>query len=116
MPSKKKSPHAGHPLDSSFEAVASAFRNDRQVTQGLMMASYGLKVNGKIFAMYGRSEFVVKLPKPRVDELVSNGTAKRFEPGPGRVMKEWAAFKGEKQNWMSYAQEAYDFVKAGMKK
>jgi|SRR5450755_1799816 hypothetical protein len=116
MPSKKKSPRAAHPLDASFEAVASAFRNDRHVTQGMMMASYGLKVNGKIFAMYGRSEFVVKLPKPRVDELVSNVTAKRFEPGPGGVMKEWLAFKGEKQIWVGLAQEAYDFVKAGTKK
>jgi hypothetical protein len=116
MPSKKKSPGASHPLDPSFEAVASAFRNDRQVTQGMMMASYGLKVKGKIFAMYGRYQFVVKLSKLRFDELVGSGKGKHFEPGPGRVMKEWIAFKGEKQTWMSYAQEAYDFVKAGTKK
>jgi len=116
MVPKKKSPRAAAALDPSFAAIASAFSNDRHVTQGMMMSSYGLKVNGKIFAMYGRSQFVVKLPKQRVDELVSSGTGKRFEPGPGRVMKEWIAFKGEKRNWLGLAQEAYDFVKDGTKK
>ena len=115
MPAKKKSPRSVPALDPSFAAIASAFGDKQEVTQGMMMASYGLKVKGKIFAMYGRDQFVVKLPKLRVDELVSGGKGKHFEPGPGRVMKEWIAFKGEKQNWMRYAQEAYDFVKAGTK-
>ena len=39
------------------------------------MSSYGLKVHGKIFAMFGRRQFVTKLPKQRADALVSVGLA-----------------------------------------
>lgn len=49
------------------------------------MASYGLRINGKIFAMFSRGQFVVKLPKQIVDELVSSRKGKRFDPGHGRA-------------------------------
>jgi TfoX/Sxy family transcriptional regulator of competence genes len=38
-------------VDPRFAPVADAFATDRQVTYGMMMASIGLKVSGKIFAM-----------------------------------------------------------------
>ena len=75
-----------------------------------MMSSYGLKVNGKIFAMYGRGKFVAKLSKPRVDELVSSGIGDRFNPGNGRLMKEWIAIPEHSDHWIELAREAYAFV------
>lgn len=80
------------------------------------MSSYGLKVNGKIFAMFGRGEFVTKLPKERVDQLVSDGKGRRFDPGHGRLMKEWVVVGAGKANWVELAKEAYDFVKQGQGK
>ena len=78
-----------------------------------MMCSCGLKVNGKIFAMFGRRQFVTKLPKERVDALVSVGDGKRFDPGHGRLMKEWFVVRDGKADWVELAKEAYDFVKHG---
>lgn len=78
-----------------------------------MMSSYGLKVNGKIFAMFGRRQFVAKLPKSRVDALVNAGTGKRFDPGHGRLMKEWFVVNEGGPDWIELANEAYDFVKRG---
>ena len=98
-------------LDPSFVPVADAFAHDRHVSVGKLMSSYGLKVNGKIFAMFGRGQFVTKLPKQRVDELVSAGHGKRFEPGHGRIMKEWVVVKAGTVNWIELAKEAYHFVK-----
>lgn len=47
-------------------------------------------MNGKILAMISsKSKFVLKLSKERVDELVSTGKGERFDPGHGKVMKEW---------------------------
>ena len=63
--------------------------------------------------MFGRGRFVVKLPKARVEELVRAGKGERFEPGPGRVMKEWAAFKSREEEWVELAREAYNFVREG---
>ena len=47
----------------------------------------GLKINNKVFAMVSsKGEFVVKLPRERVDALVSAGDGTRFDPGHGRLM------------------------------
>ena len=89
-----------------------AFAADRQVTSGKMMASVGLKVNGKIFAMMSRGKFVAKLPKDRVDELVRSGMGEYFDPRrDGRLMKEWIALGGTKPSWIDLATEAHCFVK-----
>jgi TfoX/Sxy family transcriptional regulator of competence genes len=100
-------------IDPRFAPVAAAFSRHRDVTAGMMMSSYGLKVNGKIFVMYGRDKFVAKLPKARVDALVDAGTGERFDPGHGRVMKEWIAIASHPERWIDLATEAYDFVKQG---
>ena len=73
--------------DPAFAPVASAFAGDPEVSAGKMMASFGLKVNGKIFVMHVRGRLVAKLPRPRVDELVAAGAGERFDPGSGRIMK-----------------------------
>jgi TfoX/Sxy family transcriptional regulator of competence genes len=110
--SDKKTKGAGEPqIDPRFAPVVRAFAGVRDVKAGRLFSSYGLKVKGKIFAMFGRKQFVVKLPKERVDELVSAGRGKRFDPGHGRLMKEWAAFKGGESEWVELAREAYEFVK-----
>lgn len=95
--------------------MVEAFAKNRHVTAGKMMASYGLRVNAKIFAMFPRGRFVVKLPRVRVDELVSAGKGERFDPGHGRLMKEWIVVPAGKANWLELAREAYDFVKQGTK-
>jgi TfoX/Sxy family transcriptional regulator of competence genes len=113
----KKSPStnqtADQQIDPRFAAVAAAFSKHRDVTAGRMMSSYGLKVNGKIFAMFGRDRFVAKLPKSRVDALVDAGVGERFNPGHGRVMKEWIAIASHPESWVALAAEAYAFVKQG---
>jgi hypothetical protein len=58
-----------------------------------------------------RAQFVVKLPKARVDELVASGKGQRFDPGHGRVMKEWFVVREGGANWVELAEEACDFAK-----
>jgi hypothetical protein len=98
-------------IDPRFRPVVDAFANHLDVTGGKMMSSYGLKVNGKIFAMFGRKQFVTKLPKQRVDELVGAGSGKRFDPGHGKLMKEWIVIGEGAGDWVALAKEAYQFVK-----
>jgi hypothetical protein len=73
----------------------------------------GLKVDNVIFAMLASGdEFVVKLPRRRVDALVAAGEGKRFDPRRnGRLMKEWfVAGPGRETNWLTLAKEAMEFV------
>jgi TfoX/Sxy family transcriptional regulator of competence genes len=100
-----------HSIDPRFQPVADAFAKHPDVTSGKLMASYGLKVHGKIFAMFGRSQFVAKLPKERVDELIGAGKGEHFNPGHGRLMKEWIALRSSDDEWVGVAREAYQFVK-----
>jgi hypothetical protein len=108
----KHRPTAGE-IDPRFRPVLDAFVQYRDVTRGKMMSSYGLKVNGKIFAMFGRKQFVTKLPKARVDALVKDGAGKNFDPGHGRLMKEWVVVAEGGPDWLELAKEAYVFVKRG---
>jgi len=73
----------------------------------------GLKVNGKVFAMVSsKGEFVVKLPRDRVDALVASRDGVRFDPGHGRVMKEWFVVSPTStQDWLALAIEALEFVR-----
>jgi hypothetical protein len=70
-------------------------------------------VNGKIFAMIARGKFVAKLPRVRVDGLVTGGVGERFDPGRGRLMKEWLAVGPGKADWVELAREAYRYVRGG---
>lgn len=106
---------------SALDAIADAFAKDRKVTRETRrgFGSGALKVNGKIFAMISsRNAFVVKLPKARVDELVQAGVGTPFEPGAGRVMKEWLAMPREPKapSWLDLAREAREFVGSNSKR
>ncbi len=70
-----------------------------------------LKVNGKVFAMLVKGKLVVKLPRARVEALLAAGLGTRFDPGHGRLMREWIAVPGSAdEEWLSLAAEAMDFV------
>jgi TfoX/Sxy family transcriptional regulator of competence genes len=103
--------------EQRFEQLAVQFLANPTVTQGTGFGSSpGLRTTGKIFAMLINSELVVKLPKARVDQLLASGTGGRFDPGHGRLMKEWAtvALDGT-ESWERLAAEALQFVGSAVK-
>jgi len=101
----------GGEIDPAFVPVAAAFADDPRVGRGKMFGSSSvLTVNGKIFAMVVKGRFVAKLPKERVDALVNRGSGEYFDPGHGRLMKEWIVVDAEKAAWVELAREAYRFV------
>jgi hypothetical protein len=101
-------------VPSIFKPVADAFAKVRGVARRRMFSSENtFSVNGKIFAMLVRGALVVKLPKERVDELVEAGHGKRFDPGQGRLMREWIAVEADALPWVALAKEAHQFVVRG---
>jgi hypothetical protein len=99
-----------------FGTVAAALASEPNVSVGSSgkkrFGSSALQVDGRIFAMLSSdSSFVVKLPKHRVEELESSGSGRRFDPGHGRLMKEWLALDASSsEDWLSLAREALRFV------
>jgi TfoX/Sxy family transcriptional regulator of competence genes len=56
-----------------------------------MFGSAGSRTHGKTFAMLVNGRLVVKLPRGRVEELLAAGAGDRFDPGHGRLMREWVS-------------------------
>ena len=74
-----------------------------------------LKTHNKIFAMLVKGRLVVKLPRgrprQRVDARIAAGIGERFDPGHGRLMKEWVTIVPLEDNaWLALAREALAFV------
>jgi hypothetical protein len=104
-----------------FDALVAAFAaapsvtpptDDPRAQRGF--GSMALKVKEKIFAMLVGDRLVVKLPRARVDALVTAGDGERFDPRhDGRVMKEWLVLAPRHEHdWLSLAQEAMTYVAA----
>ena len=120
MPIRKKTVAKPAPaLPPAYAKVVKAFARDKDVTPpkgGTGFGASALKVGGKIFAMLSSKEkFVVKLPKERVDALVAARKGTYFDPGHGRLMKEWLEMESNQAQWISLAREARVFVKGNTK-
>jgi TfoX/Sxy family transcriptional regulator of competence genes len=73
--------------------------------------SAGLFAGGKLFVMLAHGRLVVKLPRQRVDALVASGDGVRFDPGHGRLMREWLSLDpASEADWLALAEEAKAFV------
>jgi hypothetical protein len=71
-----------------------------------------LKAMKKMFAMFNKGNYVVKLPKERVEDLISSGDGLPYDPGNGKIMKEWVIILEEySSKWIEYASEAKTFAK-----
>ncbi|MBI3563038.1 MAG: MmcQ/YjbR family DNA-binding protein [Gammaproteobacteria bacterium] len=97
-----------------FQRVIVALSKNQgvSISGGKGFGSSALKVNGKIFAMLSsRGDFVVKLSRTRVEELVASGKGEYFDPGHSRLMKQWIVVSAEKESWIVFAKQACGFVK-----
>jgi hypothetical protein len=112
---------AAGPLDASqrFAALVETLLARSETTHGddetrgarRSFGSTSLKANGRIFAMLVKERLVVKLPARRVEELVAAGAGERFDPGHGRVQREWLSIlSASPDDWLALATESEAFV------
>jgi hypothetical protein len=66
-----------------------------------------LKIWKKMSAMFNSGKNVFKLPKERVEELISSKKGLPYDPGNGKIMKEWMIIpKDNSGKLIGYAAEA----------
>lgn len=103
---------------SRFDMIVDRVRADPAVTiggpSGRGFGTGALQVDGHIFVMVASGDrLVFKLPRPRVDDLVAVGAGARFDPGHGRIMREWFVLDAEAAvDWLALAEEARRHVGA----
>jgi hypothetical protein len=100
--------------DDRFEALVGELLAVPGVTPpgpGRGFGSHALRFDNKIFAMLVRGRLVVKLPRARVDALVSAGEGIRFDANKGTPMREWLSLDPvSRVDWETLAGEALDFA------
>ena len=93
--------------ETAFAAIVETLAADPRVTQSRMFGSPGLKTGRKVFAMLVKGRLVVKVSARRAGEIVASGVGAYFDPGHGRLMKEWVEIAGgSHEDWMSLVKEA----------
>ncbi len=71
-----------------------------------------LKIRKKMFAMFNKGNYIVKLPKERVEEIINSKEGLPYDPGNGRIMKEWVIIQQKfTDKWIDYTSEAKEFAK-----
>jgi len=88
------------------------FDNDESKGARRMFGSTSIKTRGKMFAFLHKKErLVVKLPAARVEELVAAGMGHKYDPGDGRLQREWFELNTTAaEEWLSLAREAEAYV------
>jgi hypothetical protein len=97
-----------------FDAVVAHFARKRGVAVPSGGSGFGkaaLRVDGKIFAMLVRDEFVVKLPSERVAKIIAARGGRAFDANKGTPMKEWLVVATPPKTWLARADEALAFVR-----
>jgi hypothetical protein len=70
-----------------------------------------LKIKRKMFAFLNKGNITVKLPKERVTELLESGEGLPYDPGNGKIMKEWVTIPLESSDkWTAFAKEGMKFA------
>ncbi len=95
-----------------FPQVVATLSRESGVTTGRMFGAVGLRIGKQVFAMEVEGRLVVKLSAARATELRDARLAEAFDPGHGRVMKQWVAVSPRaKADWLALAREALAFVR-----
>jgi hypothetical protein len=96
------------PATTFFWDLAEPLLTRPGTTIGTLMRFPCLRADGNFFATcdHRTGDLVVKLPRPRVDELVTAGEALPFAPA-GRTFKEWALVTHRDEDaWRALLDEA----------
>jgi hypothetical protein len=111
MPSTEPPPAAESAAAAFYRQQRAALREDAAISEKRMFGTTALCVAGKVFLFPWKDMLVLKLPAPRVDDLVARGDATLFDPGHGRTSKTWVAVSAAAgDSWPQLALDARAFV------
>lgn len=95
-----------------WDLIATLRANDARVQEGTIMGGRCARVGAEFLALvdFKGSGLVVKLPAPRVAELIEAGIGRPFAPA-GRVFREWVSIPDlDVDVWQGLLEEGVAFV------
>jgi hypothetical protein len=75
--------------------------------------SQGLKVKGKMFAMFYKGDLLVQLAPLRVQQVIDAGEGLAFDPGTGKAMADRVLIpESKKESWIRFCEESKRFAES----
>lgn len=103
-------PKPGEGTLSRFDELAAAFA-PRGAERGQMFGMPVLKVRDKVFAGTFGDAMTFKLSRGDLSKALRLKGVERFEPMPGRAMKEWVLVPADHaRRWQALAEQAWSYV------
>lgn len=99
-----------------YEELTDDMLYDPAIGRATMMGYPCVRLAGRFMASYDDKAgcLVVKLPRQRVTELVTNGDGDPFAPA-GKVFGEWVSIPTvDRELWQMLLAEAVDFARQGL--
>lgn len=99
-------------MTDPYVSVKAHFQDVAGVTVNAGRGAQGLKVGKKMFAMFSKGDLLLKLPPDRVEALIAAGRGLPYDPGTGKVMKNYLLVPAaKKRSWIKLCEEAADAAK-----
>lgn len=94
-------------MTDPYASVKAHFENMAAVTVNAGRGAQGMKVGGKMFAMFYKGDLLLTLPPKRVETLIAARRGLPFDPGTGKMMKNRLLVPAaRKRSWIKLCEEA----------
>lgn len=106
----------GHDARDLYDELTDDLLYDPAIGRATMMGYPCVRLAGRFLASYDDKArcLVVKLPRERVTELVTNGDGDSFAPA-GKVFREWVSIPAvDRELWQTLLTDAVDFARKGL--
>jgi hypothetical protein len=94
-------------MTDPYASVKAHFEDVAGVTVNAGRGAQGLKVGKKMFAMFSKGDLLLKMPPEQVDALIAAERGLPYDPGNGKVMKNYVLIPAARQSsWIELCEAA----------
>ncbi len=100
-------------MSDIYGAVKEHFEVVADVTVNSGRSAQGMKLNGKMFAMFYKGDLLVKLPPKRVAVVIDADEGSPFDPGTGKFMADRVLIPASRQDlWVRFCEESASYARS----
>lgn len=96
--------------DDPYTELRARFADVAEVEVSAGRGAQGLKLGGKMFAMFYKGQLLVKLDPERVRAVIASGDGLPHDPGTGSPMRDRLLVPTSHRHlWVGYAEESWRY-------